>query len=423
MALAACAAALSLIDCSAAGAPHPGIHAASSSSVRNGISGGVGSGYKGLDIPNHVLTWDWYISAHRVDPNVAAPYLDYAAVQHADANAFDAAGIKTILYTDPNRSYVGTPMYTDDESTFAHDCNGNRITVGHRTQTTYQMDPRSPDLEPLWANWVSSVLGAGYNYTYIFEDGANNIHNTSAHPCGYTEPSWTAASNANDLLLGQSIIYNGLGTLADGWDKPPPSILLNPTTFGGMLEGCYANKFADNPLPKTAVWLNHETTELTMSAIAKPFVCRGLSERDAATSIDLRTYMYASFLLTYNPASSIISEKFNTPSHLAVFPEETLVALDPLIQSPATVGKLKLSHWVYGRQYAACYLWGQFVGSCAAVVNADNVVNTHPFPWPGVYGHTLVVSGAGIIDGGTASVTGPPPPDTLAGATAVIAIQ
>jgi len=376
-----------------------------------------------MTAPNHVLTFDVYEHAGEVDPQEAAPYLDFAEVQVRDVNAFDAAGIKTLLYTDPNRSHKGTPMYTNDESTFAHDCLGNRITVGHRPVVTYQMDPRSPDLEPLWAGWVNSILGGGYNYTYIFEDGANNIHNTSATPCGYTEASWTAASNANDLALGQTIIYNGLGTLADGWENPPPSILLNPTTFGGSLEGCYGNATNDNPLPKTAVWLNYETSELTMANIQKSFNCRGLNSFPAETSIARRMYMYASFLLTYDLSSSNISEKFTTPSHLSVFPEETLVALDPLISSPADVKKLKTSHWTYGRQYGACYLWGQLVGSCATVVNADNPNASHPFPWPGVYSHTFVISGAGVLDGGTANVTGPAPPAMVPGTSALIAIQ
>ena len=406
------------------GAPHPGSNAPAATRARAPFLLGTRYGFRGgLDIPTHVLTYDVYTRAGEVDPVIAAPYLDYAELPYKDVNAFDAAGIKTILYTDPNRTYVGQPMYTQDESTFAHDCSGNRITVGHRRYVTYQMDPRSPDLEPLWNNWVYGLLNAGYNYSYIFEDAANNIHNDSAVPCGYDEASWTAASNANDTLLGQPILYNGLGTLADGVNNPPPSLLLNPTTWGGHLEGCYGNITVVNPLPKTAVWHNFETSELTMATLQKPFFCRGLSSPPAETAYAQRIYQYASFLLTYDPGTSAISEKFSTASNLSVFPEETLVALQPLIPLPASVNKLKTSHWTYGRQYAACYLAGQLIGSCAAVVNADNPTVSHPFPWPGVYTHTLVLNGSGITDGGTASAAGPPPPDMVPGTSAVIAIQ
>jgi hypothetical protein len=421
--LAACVTVLSLTGCSFAGTPHP----------HNGVSPALGaralvfqdaqSLLRGFNVPKHVVTADWYIHIGEVNPNVVAPYVDYAGVQAPDVNAFDAAGIKTILYTDPNRTYAGQPMYTKDESTFAHDCNSNRIRVKGQRFTVYQMDPRSPHLEPLWAAWVNRVLGSGYNYAYIFQDSANSIHNDTAVPCGYTEATWTAASNANDIALGQKIIYNGLGTLGDGWNKPPPSILINPTTFGGELEGCYGNIGPSNPLPKKTVWNNFETTELKMSTIEKPFLCRGLSKPPAETAIAQRIYMYASFLLTYNLSTSIISEKFTTTSHMSVFPEETLVALNPLKALPANVDDLKTSQWTYGRQYAACYLWGQPIGSCAAVINADSKTYSHPFPWPGVYKHTLVLHGSGILDGGKASVTGPAPPAMVPGNSALIAIQ
>lgn len=415
--IAACAAGISLGGCSSAGAPNAPVRSLSRAFT------GSERGLHGRAVPNHVLTWDTFDFAGQVQPDIAAPYLDYATVPVKDANAYAAAGIITVYYSDPNRSHRGTPMYTKNESTFAHDCNGKRITVGHRPVTTYQMDVRSPDLEPLWAGWINNILGGGYTYTYIFEDGANNIHNETGVPCGYTEPSWTAASNANDTALGQKIIYNGLGTLADGYGKPPPSILLNPTTSGGMMEDCYIKDSQQNPVSKTTVWQNYETTELAMISAQKLFVCRDLVAFPAQSSLAQRMYMYASFLLTYDPSSSIMSEKFSTPSNLEVFPEETLVALDPLVQSPTKIGKLKTARWTYGRQYGACYLLGVPVGSCAVAVNADVPSASHPFPWPGVYSHTLVLSGAGILDGGTADVTGPAPPSTIPGSSALIAIQ
>lgn len=421
--IAACIGVFALVGCGSVGAPHPGAVRSISSGARSPNSSFPRSALIGLSVPVHVLTYDIFTRSGEVDPGLAAPYLDFAELPYKDANAYHAAGIKTVLYTDPNRTYVGQPMYTNDESTFAHDCFGARITVGGRRYQTFQMDPRSPDLEPLWANWVYGVLNAGYDYDYIFEDAANNIHNDSGVPCGYTESSWTAASNANDTLLGQPIIYNGLGTLADGINNPPPSLLLNPTTWGGHLEGCYGNITVQNPLPKTDVWRNYETTELTMTTQQKPFICRGLSSPPGETAYALRIYQYASFLLTYSLTTSAISEKFSTPSNLSVFPESTLVALEPLIDLPTSLNKLKTSKWTYGRQYAACYLAGQLIGSCAAVVNADNPNAAHPFPWPGVYTHTLVLSGSGITDGGTASAAGPPPPDSVPGTSAVIAIQ
>jgi len=375
------------------------------------------------NVPNHVLTSAWIKQSDHISPGPAAPYLDWAAVNGADANAFSAAGIKTILYTDPNRTYPGQPMYTNDESTFAHDCSGNRITINGRPGPTYQMDPNSPDLVQLWSAWVSWELNGGIHYDAIFDDDADSVHNTSAPPCGFDQISWSAASNLMNASLNLPVIYNGLGTLADGVTKPPPSIELNPTAFGGSLEGCYLNIGLSNPFPIKVVWQNYEETELTMSGLHKLFFCRNLKLTPADTSYAQRMYMYASFLLTYDPGSSVISEKFSTPSNVEVMPESGLVALDPLQPEPADISGLSTAPFTYGRQYADCFLNGLAIGGCAAVVNVDGPKHAHPFPWPGVYNHTLVLQGAGILDGGIASVDGPAPAANIAGTSAEIAIQ
>ena len=374
-------------------------------------------------VPMHVLTLALINHIDNVSPTQAAPYLDWAEVQGADANAFFAAGIKTMLYTDPNRTYPGQPMYTNDESTFAHDCSGNRIIVLGKPGPTFQMDPRSPALLQVWSAWVSWALQGGIHYDAIFDDSADSVHNTSALPCGFDQITWSASSNLMNESLGKNVIYNGLGTLADGTTKPPPAIQLNPSTFGGTLEGCYGNITPNNPLPKKTVWQNFENSELTMASLHKLFMCRNLKSTPAETAYSQRMYMYASFLLTYDPASSVISEKFSTLSNLEVMPESGLVALYPVQSSPADISGLSTAPFTYGRQYAGCYLNGQAIGTCAALVNADGPKHAHPFPWPGVYNHTLVLQGAGVLDGGTASVTGPAPGATIAGASAEIAIQ
>lgn len=414
--IAACLFAFAIGGCSNTATPRAGLHATARPPSHPRVIGRVEN-----TAPNHVLTFAWIEAKDHVSPTLAAPYLDWAEVQGADANAFSAAGIKTVLYTNPNRTYPGQPMYTQDESTFAHDCSGNRITILNKPGPTYQMDPTSPHLAQLWQNWVTWATN-GNHYDAIFDDSADSVHNTSALPCEFNQIFWSAASQRMNASLGKTIIYNGLGTL-DNVTKPPPAIQLNPSVFGGMLEGCYGNVTLNNPVPKKAVWYNFETTELTMSAQQKPFVCRGLSQPPAQQAYNLRMYMYSSFLLTYDPSSSIVSEKFTTPSNLSVFPEETFVALNPLVPAPGTVATLQTSQWTYGRQYADCYLWGLPVGSCAAAVNADDASVPHPFPWSGVYKHTLVLVGAGILDGGIAIVYGPPPPAMIPGASAVIAIQ
>jgi hypothetical protein len=53
-------------------------------------------------------------------------------------------------------------------------------------------------------------------------------------------------------------------------------------------------------------------------------------------------------------------------------------------------------------------------------VNAD-LHNAHPYPYGTKYGHTLVLSGGGILDGGTVSTQGPAPPSMMQPLSGVIA--
>src|SRR5450755_2207334 len=122
--LAACTAALSFAGCSNSAAPSVGSRATAThaSPTRHA---------KHFDtvVPNHVLTYAIIFQKDHISPTQVAPFLDWAEVQGANANDFSQAGMKTVLYTDPNRVTPSDPMYSDDESTFAHDCSGNRITV------------------------------------------------------------------------------------------------------------------------------------------------------------------------------------------------------------------------------------------------------------------------------------------------------
>ena len=377
-------------------------------------------------VPAHVMTLDVYDNSgtgFTPNPVTAAPHLTWAALQPADANAFAAAGIKTMLYTDPNHTAPGDPLYTNDETTFAHDCSNNRITIPGKPATTYLMDPSSPDLQSLWRAYVANVFSWGDHFDAVFEDNAGIAHPVSALPCNFDQTVWTAASNAMNQAVGASIIYNGLGNLANGIQNVSPAIGLNPTAIAGELEGCYSNGDPLDPMPHKTVWQTYETTEIAMVAAGEPFVCRGLGTLPASTSQTERIYMYASFLLTYDPNTAIISEKFATHAPMMVDPESQFVALDPLVPQPALITDLESANLTFGRQYADCYLNGTPVGACAAVVNADNSRASHPFPWPGVYQHSLVLHGGAISDGGWAGWHGLPPPAVLPGESAVIAIQ
>jgi len=349
-----------------------------------------------------------------------APWLTWATATVAQSVILHSLGVKTEFYTDPNRVAPGDPLYSDVESTFAHDCAGHRITFPLKPGR-YLMDPHSTKLAELWKNWVD---GVGGQFDAVYEDSADIVVGvTSALPCNFKQDDWTAATNAMDRALNRTIIYNGLGALADdeGHWSSSPSIGLNKTSVGGFMEGCYSSAGSDAK-PHEKVWAAMENTELQMVAAQKLFSCRGLNLTPAAQAIPLRLYMDASILLTYDPATTIVSEKFPTPTGFDIDPEVEFVPLDPVVGEPTDISALLQPGGTYGRQYNSCYLLGVSVGRCAIVVNS-NRAGSKTFPWPGTYSHTLTLRGGGVLDGGTVFVNGSPPPGSVAAETAVIAIQ
>src|SRR3981081_4541901 len=98
--LSACTAALSFAGCSNVAAPGAGSRAVATHTVPM-------NDFNNFDYsaPTHVLTWAWIEHSDNIAPAQAAPYVNWAAVQVADANAFSNAGIKTAFYTNPNRTY------------------------------------------------------------------------------------------------------------------------------------------------------------------------------------------------------------------------------------------------------------------------------------------------------------------------------
>ena len=368
----------------------------------------------------HVQTWlaiGEPGGTYAVTPAQVSQWVDFVMTTAALSTNAQAAGEKSVLYTDPNRQPPGGPMWTTDETTFAHDCSGNRITVSGSADLL--MDVHSAHLWTLWPAYVSLNESWGGVWSYIFEDSADEINTQrlSALPCGFDQTDWTNSTNQMDAQLGSPIIYNGLGLIPQGSSQPGAAIGLNPTTDGGMSEDCYVGRtptgyyFAPH-------WLATANTEIRMAQAGKLFVCHSDAYVDASLNDALRTYFYASFLLTYGRASQIVDTEFLTASGVTVMPEAQLVPTDPVVATPGDISGLLEPSGVYAREYRACYLAGNFVGPCASVVNPTKT--TLSYPWPNRYHHTLVMSGYGVYDGGTVSTNGPAPPPTMAGPSAYI---
>ncbi len=366
--------------------------------------------------PQHVATSDYFgggVGTHFVDPSDAARWLSWAETDVADSPRLRAVGIKTLLYTDPNRTMSRQPEGRADESAFAHDCAGGRIEAYRAGQ--YLMDPHSAALLAAWKGHAQRYGRAG-QFDAIFEDDADDVAYLRGMPCRYSPTDWLQATIAMQQALGYPIVYNGLSNFSD--QTISPAIGLNATAIGGMMEQCYARSPAR---PKTTGphWLVTEDTELRMAAEGKLFFCYGNDTTPAVSALDGRLYVYASFLLGYDPSSSVLWEYYQGPSRFHVMPETQLVPLQPRT-TPRSIAELRTGAGIYQRAFGACYLAGSPQGPCVVAVNPD--AQAHPLNLTG-YTRTLQISGGGVLDGGVARVASPGPPGTLAGLSAVVAFR
>ena len=363
----------------------------------------------------HVLTSDYLGSPNgngTVTPAQAAPYDTWAQTNIANANSVASAGIKVQMYVDPNREATTDPLYTSDDTTFAHDCSNNRIydTYKNRVQQ-WVMNPASANMQSLFRSYVMSRIGSSH-VDALFVDDAGPLSDfgltsfTPGAPCNYTDDAWTQGEIALNNAAPVPVIFNGLNALNGHDVSLSTGMLAGSNTFGGNFEHC----LTDDGIAKQNGWLwtAIENTQLQVTAKGKTFECESINTSPAATSQDARTYGYASFLLTYNPSLSIWWTMFATTSGLHALPETQLVPLDPVMPAPADVSGLVMSGGAYGREYKHCYVAGQFVSACAVVVNpstAGSVIN--PFPQ---YTHTLTMNGSDVLDGGSIATNGPAAP-------------
>ena len=371
----------------------------------------------GATAPAHLLTGDHfggYSGTHTVAADVAAQWLTWAETDFAGSRLLQRYGVKTMLYTDPNRVMKGDADFPSDESAFAHDCSGSRIESAHRAGQ-FVADPHAASLAAVWKSHVRRYVAEGH-YDAVFEDDADTVRYSTGQPCRFDAIDWLRATIAMQGSLGFPIIYNGLNDFSDR--TVSISVALNQTAIGGMMEECYGSSPG---LPRTSgdSWYVAEQTELRMSAERKLFFCYDNDTEPAAGAAASRLYVLGSFLLTYDAATSALWEYFQGPSHFHVMPEVQLVPLGP-IESPRSIDDLRVPTGLFERRYRSCYLARRNQGPCAVVVNPDS--SPHELPLNG-YRRTLRISGAGILDGGTVRITQQAPPSELDGLSAVVAFR
>jgi hypothetical protein len=380
----------------------------------------------------HVLTAA-YVAGDQgttLPPARVAPYVDWAAdPDPANAAAVKAAGMKIYAYTNPNRVYscawCSPVMYAKvvrDPAVQAKTCFGTTITVEHGAGIL--TDPRVGSLTEYYRQAIAlRASSTRAVWDAFFEDDAADAIYTDGHvtPCGYTQASWLAATINLTRAQRVPIIFNGLQL-----GKSVLPLADVETVVGGMYEGCYTirntNGVRGDGKLSDPWWADAEDIELAMAAKHKIFWCYGRATVDAAAAHDLRIYHFASFLLTYSPRWSLIEARYRTASRLPVMPEWQLVLVAPIVRHVGTVSDIRFSSGAYGREYARCYWRGISIGSCATAVNPDNRASRED-PYAARYRHTLVLRGGGVIEGGSASVDGPAPPQLLAPLSAVIVFR
>lgn len=289
---------------------------------------------------------------------------------------------------------------------------------------------------PFWANdiqneWAKVSPSA---FTAVFSDDSASPAFRNSNPCNVSESQYTQGIANMISSTNEPVIFNGLAVTALQPDERSLYGLTN--VIGGMREDCYGGSGSfgfpgDFPFTEAQhfygasidEWTQSENDEIYVGSINKFFFCLSNASGTAASSVGLRTYVYASFLLTYNPTTSGLFEYFapSTGGQLQVYPETMLVPLNPVAAQPASIGALALGG-VYVREYQNCYFGGTYEGACAAVVNPTTSTQSYPFA-ANKYKHTLSLSGGGVLEGGTASTTGPAPPSSLNSGTAIIVFQ
>jgi len=214
-------------------------------------------------VPTHVPTsdyWAGYAGTKAVPADVASRWLTWAETNGDGSKQIRPLGVKTILYTDPNRQIERhDTMWSNDESTLAHDCSGNRLEAHRKGQ--FLMDIRSPKMIQLWRH-AADVRWRMGSYDAILNDDAGGFYYLSGTPCGLSQDDWFNAVIDAQRQVGYPVIYNALQLVHD--PGVPNAIKLNATAIGGMMEQCYA---ASGKIPKQGDWKWHsaEDTELQMA--------------------------------------------------------------------------------------------------------------------------------------------------------------
>src|SRR5579864_5833052 len=125
-------------------------------------------------VPRHVQTsdyWMGYSGTKNVPPAVASRWLTWVETDNHGSAMIAPYGVRTILYTDPNRVQPGDPLYGADEDEFAHTCGGTRARASANYPNMVLTDPHSNSLRALLPRSVDGHAEGGH-FDAVFVDDA-----------------------------------------------------------------------------------------------------------------------------------------------------------------------------------------------------------------------------------------------------------
>lgn len=378
-------------------------------------------------VPAHVLThanvWGYGGVPTTVSISSVKPYVTWVQTGSAYAANMRSNGLKVDIYENFWRNYSSDNPgigYADLKPGGTHapaeakTCTGTVIydsTYGGG----YESDARSS-----YAAGHAAVFNnyriTSYNNQYdaIFSDDTGAMGGLPL-PCNWSLSSYQSSTNSVHASLKVPVFVNTLGAASNPLNQVG-YVTGASNVIGGMCEICIAGNRSGTDYAQTGTyWQEIENAAIQIVAHQKIFWLYARATGDPSSETALRTYIYASFLLTYSPSYSMLQEAFKSAYNFPVMPETGFVALQPVTTASSITG-YQTSTGAYMRQFGACYYRGSYKGKCAVVVNPTGSTVTVPTT---AYAHSLGMVGGGVLDGGYATF-GNSRPSSLAPAQAAI---